>query len=358
MEYGHQAFHGLASWFALSKEPFIHPLPIRPGYFIVCAFFFKIWGASYSVLGFISAVSLVLFLSVCFNFVRKYFDLDTALVTVLFLASSPLMLGLGRRAMTDSCNNLFWGLTVWLFLDVLLKPGRFSYFGFITALIFSITFKESTLILIPFFVLFGAAAQKRGMAINGFQIGGIFLFPLIMLALFYGWLYGGVGPLIALVEKYIKSLFITSGLDVYGVSFCSGPWYRYLLDFLLLTPFVTILFIGYLGYLIVHRSSWDFKKLYLVCYFIYVYLITNVVAHGKIVRHIINLEMVMALFAALMLREVFKSVNVNKYQHLLFVSVMGIFIYNLISFSELWYTPSLLDPVSCHLLVLRHLIPG
>jgi hypothetical protein len=73
---------------------------------------------------------------------------------------------------------------------------------------------------------------------------------------------------------------------------------------------------------------------------------------------VVNLEMVMGLFAVLMLVEVVKGLHVRKKQFFVFYFAFGIFVYNWFSFMDLFYKPSLLDPISYHLLVLRHFIPG
>jgi hypothetical protein len=65
----------------------------------------------------------------------------------------------------------------------------------------------------------------------------------------------------------------------------------------------------------------------------------------------------MGLFAVLMLIEVFKGPDDRKRQRWLVYSAVGIFLYNCVSFVNLFYNVSLLDPISHHLLVLRHFIP-
>lgn len=355
---GEKAFHGLVSWYASSDEARMHPAPVRVGYILLSALLFKLFGVeSFSILGWVSTISFILFLYVCFYYARKHFDLDTALLTVLFLASSPLMLGLSRRALVDSPVNLLWGLAVWLFLDVLSKPNRFSYTCFLMTLFIAITFKETSLILIPFFVMAGIIGRRKGAAIKTFQIWGIIICPLIFIFLFYGWIYGGAGALKVAVMALAKTHFSSHYPNPYAIYYCSGPWFRYLLDFLLLTPIVTLLFIGYVGYLYVHRMALDFKKMYFMLYFVYVYGILSSLAHSKVVRFVVNLEMVMGLFAVLMLAEVFKGLDEQKRQRWLVYAAVGIFLYNWSSFVDLFYRQPLLDPISCHLLMLRHFIP-
>ena len=212
---GKKVFNRMILWYASSDEARVHPAPIRVGYILLSAFLFKLTGqSSIAILALISTLSFFLFLFVCFFYVRKYFDLDTALLTVLFLSSSPLMIGLSRRGLVDSPANLLWGLTVWLFLDVLLKPNRLSYVYFLAALCVSITFKESSLILIPFFVVAGFSGLSRGAVISFSKIVGIVICPLIFILVFYGWIYGGLGVLktaaLAIFKTHLSSHYLNS----------------------------------------------------------------------------------------------------------------------------------------------------
>ena len=356
---GQGAFHDLISWYASSDEARKHPAPVRVGYILLSAFLFKLYGfPSFGILALISTLSFFLFLYTCFYYVRKYFDLDTALLTVLFLVSSPLMLGLSRRALVDSPANLLWGLAVWLFLDVLLKPNRFSYVCFLITFFAAITFKENSLILIPFFVMAGIVGRQTSAAMKTFQIWGIIICPLVFIFLFYGWIYGGLGALKTIVMAIVKAHFSSVYLNPYAINYCSGPWYKYLLDFLLLIPIETLLFIGFVGYLCIQRNALDFKRTYFLLYFVYVYGVLSCLAHSKVVRYVVNLEMVMALFAVLMLGELLKGLDDHKRRFFLIYASFGIFLFNVFSFENLFYNPSLLDPISFHLLVLRHFIPG
>ncbi len=348
----------LISWYATSDEARIHPAPLRIGYILMSAFLFKACGfPSFYILVFVSTLSFFIFLYICFNYVRIYFDVDTALLTFLFLSSSPLMLGLSRRALIDSSANLLWGLAVWLFLDVLTRPKRSSYVFFLITLIAAISFKEVSLILIPFFMLAGWMGKRNGSAVNAFQIWGVFIFPAVFIFLFYGWIFGGAGFFQAAISAISKTHFSSNYPNAYAIDYCSGPWFRYLVDFLLLIPLETLLFIAYAGYLCTQKGALDFKRKYLLAYFVYVYGALSFLAHSKVVRFVVNLEMVIALFAVLMMIELSKGSGEQKRRIFLFYGCFGIFLYNWFSFMDLIYKPTLLDPISYYLLVFRHFIP-
>jgi len=353
---GMPAFSRLIFWYSDHAEAREHPAPVRVGYILLIALLFKIFGPSFAVQGLISTASLILFLGLCFYYVRKYFDLDTALLTLLFLASSPLILGLSRRALVDSSVNFWWAACVWLLADVLFKPKSWSYIVFLVALIMAILFKETSIILIPFFMLAASGLENKAEGVARARIWGILIWPVVILLPLYVWIYGGWGN----VTRAVVAIFnthLSSTASLYAIYFSSGPWFRYLLDFLLITPIVLLLFIGYTGYLCVQRTALDDLRMYFLSYFIYVYGVLSCLSHSKVVRFVVNLEMVMALFAVLMLREIFKSANDKGRSWLLYAAV-GVFLYNWASFLNLFYGPVLLDPISRHLLVFRHFIPG
>jgi len=356
--HGKKVFHRLINWYADNSEARNHPSPLRVGYILLIAVLFKSFGfPSFYIMALISTLSFIIFLFVGFHYVRKYFDLDTALLTLLFLSSSPLLLGLSRRGLIDSSANLLWTLAMWLFLDVLSRPGLYSYIFFLLTLMIAITFKEATLILIPFFTIAGIIGQRNGAMIKNYQIGGIVIFPLISLSIFYAWIYGGFGVFQAAILGITKTHFISNYPNPYAFNYCSGPWFRYLLDFLLLIPIELLLFIGYTGYLCVNRKALDLKRTYLVLYFVYVYSVLNSLAHSKVIRFVASLEMVIALFAVLMLVELFKGLKDNKGRVILIYCSFSILISNWSCFMNIVYKTALLDPISFSLLMYRHFFP-
>ena len=203
----------------------------------------------------------------------------------------------------------------------------------------------------------GMVGRRNGAVIKVSQIWGIIIYPLILIVLFYGWIYGGLGTLKTAAIAFAQTHLSSGYSSPYAIHFCSGPWFKYLLDFLLLTPIVTLFFVGYAGYLCIQRKVWDFNKMYFLLYFIYVYAVLSCLPHSKVVRYVVNLEMVMALFAVLMLEEVLKSLEAPKRQFFMFFFAFGIFMLNWFSFVDLFYYSSLLDPITFYLMGLRHFIP-
>lgn len=355
---GNSAFTDLIGWYAGSDEARKHPTPLRAGYILLAAGLFKIYGPSYSLLALASMAFFLSFLAMCFYYSRRHFGLDIALIFTFFLSVSPLMLGLSRRALLDSPINFLWGSAAWLFLDFLSRRSGWKYAFFILVLCLSITVKEMSVVLIPFFVSAGLWARWKGMPVKVWEILGIVLIPTLVVLFFYTWVLGGTGPLWLAVQGIARTHFDIRYPNLYAIDFCSGPWFRYLLDFLLLTPVVTLFFIGYCFMLLCERGVGDWKQKYFLGYFIFVYAVLSSLAHSKIVRVAVNLEMVMALFTVFMLTRWLMPCPSHRRKVWLLYAALAIFLFNVDGFLRLFYFSGLLDPITYNLLVLRGFIPA
>lgn len=353
-EKGLGVFDELFDWYAGSDEARKHPAPIRVGYLLPTSTMFTLFGPSYEALGLVSSVSFLLFLGVCFYFCRKHFDSNTALVFLLFLVSSPLMLGMGRRALADSLSNLCWGLAIWLFLDFLSKRTTIKYIVFLISLMVCLLVKEMSVVLFVFFVFFAAIGRRYyKLEITNAQIVGIVIWPVLVVGFIYTLIFKG--NLIAVIGALIQThLYV---VNPYALNYSSGPWYRYLVDFILLSPITTLLFLGYAFHLIAQRLK-DWKKAYFFAYFFITYIVLNFLSHSKVVRFVINLDMVISLFAVLMLWEL-STIFKERFRER-FIIYLAIFIatLNFKSFLDIFYLSGLLDPISAHLLMLRGFIPA
>jgi hypothetical protein len=155
----------------------------------------------------------------------------------------------------------------------------------------------------------------------------------------------------------MKAYFGPNHANLYAVYFDSGPWFRYVLDFLLLNPVATLLAIAYAGYLAARRDLLTRPISYFLLYFGFVYAFFSAFPHRKIVRFVVNLEMVLALFAVLMLIELFKPQESRKRQRIFILALIGLAVINWRGFFQLFYMPGMIDPVSYNLLVLRDFVP-
>ena len=121
---------------------------------------------------------------------------------------------------------------------------------------------------------------------------------------------------------------------------------------------MTLLFIGYCFVLICERGAGDWKQKYFLGYFVFIYAMMSSLAYSKVVRVMVNLEMVMALFAVFMLMRLSARYPLERRKIWFLYTVFAVFLFNIEGFLRLFYFSGLLDPISYHLLALRGFIPS
>ncbi|MBL8014420.1 MAG: hypothetical protein JNN05_11290, partial [Candidatus Omnitrophica bacterium] len=179
--------------------------------------------------------------------------------------------------------------------------------------------------------------------------------PVILSVLAYLIVLGGPQKFLLLIHSTYKTHFVDQA-NTYALSFSGGPWFRYFVDFLLLSPVITLMAVGYMGHLIVkHSRNW--KQMYFVIYFAMIFMPLSFFQHTKVVRFVINLEMVLALLSAWAILEFFKA-DLRSHRWLkpavCTLLIAGI---SFSSFFKLFAVASMLDPITYHLLNLQGFIP-
>ncbi|MFH0840229.1 MAG: glycosyltransferase family 39 protein [Candidatus Omnitrophota bacterium] len=349
-------FPSLIEWYTGNEEAQLHPNPSRVGYILFIALSFKIFGISFTSLAQVSFLSFFLFLVVSFYFSNKHFGKNTALIYTLFLSSSPLIMAMARRALSDSCGNLFYALTIWLFFDFLTQNNKIKYSIFLLAYALCIMVRESSLVLLPFFAGFFCLykyAYKR--KISHLYLWGIMLIPVSIVGICYLILFAGFKNMALFIETLFGIHFGVQDSQ-YAILFCGGPWYRYIVDYMVLEPLTMCLFIGYFIYILLIKK-FDFKTMFFVIYFTIVFLIMGNLQYTKVLRLVINLDMVINLFAVWAIYELFKQKNKNYQNYFVFIFSMIIFIANYLTFLDLFICKEIYDPVSYWLLKARGFIP-
>ena len=249
-EKGISGFSELFKGYLANQEHWVFPNPLRIGFIIVSAIWLKITGASFMNMAYLSLVFFVLFLLSSYYFSRRYLGERFALLFVTLLAFSPIQLAMGRRALMDSAVNLFSSLSIWLFWDFLKKKGGLKLIFFIAAFSFSILVKETTVLLaIPFLVLLlmDRFVYKNEYSVKEF-LSALLLPPFIALGV-----YALLGCLPYIFDT-AKIILNSPQTNSYALLFGSGPWYRYLIDYMILSPWVVILAIGFVFYFFLNKE--------------------------------------------------------------------------------------------------------
>lgn len=188
-------------------------------------------------------------------------------------------------------------------------------------------------------------------------LAGIILIPVVVVGLVYVLFFGGVHG----AWNIVSAVFIIHGnvaatTSQYALSYSSGPWFRYLIDFIVLSPWTFLLFLGFVGHKLISRDC-EWRTVYFAGYFVTMLFIFTGVLYFKDVRFLINLDMVIVLFSAMYLLELFRQSKTEYQMRLVLISAVIIFFVNYVTFSEIFCVQDVYDPVSYDLLSAMKIIP-
>jgi hypothetical protein len=229
----------------------------------------------------------------------------------------------------------------------------FKYPIFVIVYALAILIKETAILLIPIFILY-------------FIIGRYILKKELYLSDLF---YTCICPLIIAVAVYIIAagtpshvlevikIILTSPLtNKHAILYCAGPAFRYIVDFILLSPWVSILAIGFFFSFISAKECED-KILYFSTIFVVYFLLLNLFA--KNVRYAIFLDTPLRMFSVFMLLNIEEN-RFKKLKHgylITYILVIAIAVYDYLSFYKFFVIYDIYDPISIFLLRARELIP-
>lgn len=150
-----------------------------------------------------------------------------------------------------------------------------------------------------------------------------------------------------------KILRAMPAVNEYSVFLGRGPWFRYIIDYTLISPLVTVLSLSFIVYVFIKREFLkNYKIGYSVTLFIWLFLSLSMFDYAKNIRYTLALNMVMRLFVVFILKELFKE---SKFAAgFCFLGVLFLCFLDHLSFVRLFYQ---YDPMTFMLLKARQLIP-
>jgi len=237
-----------------------YPNPLRIGFILLSVFWLKAFGYSFLSLAHLSLFSFLVFLCVSFYFSSKYFDKDTGLFYVMLLAFSPLALAMARRALSESTIQLFVALSFWLFWSLIQARSSLKYVGFILIFSLAILMKETVVLLSLFFVIFLLLRKllfKKEVWLMDFL--SVSVFPVLIVGFVYLCVAGLANTL-----QTIEIILYSPKTNPHAIDFGQGPWFRYIVDFMLLSPWVTLCSIGFIFYYLLSDSHQELQTFLLV----------------------------------------------------------------------------------------------
>ena len=348
---GFSAFPRLFKGYISDSQNWLFPNPLRVAFIAISALWMGIFGKTYMALSSLSFFCYLLSLGVSYYFSKKYFGKTVALLFSILLAFSPLNMAMARRALLDSAANFFLIFSVWIFFDMLNDRKRFKYFVFVILFTSAILVKETSVLLIPIFVsylLIRKYALKKKLYLNDFLSASIY--PCLIAGIVY--LLAAGTP--SYILRVIRIILASPSTSSYAVRYCAGPWFRYIVDFILLSPLVFLLAAGFFFNFLSSKERRE-ELLYFSIILVFYFFILNFFARN--VRYAMLLDTPLRLFSVLMISRIAEN-RLGRYTRTFtYVAVIAIAIYGYLSFYNLFIVYGVYDPVSISMLKVRQFIP-
>lgn len=208
----------------------------------------------------------------------RIFGLRALPATLALLSFSPIAIHLGQHAMIDGFFTFWATMCLWLLWENLRHPNDARWLaGYALCLALMVMTKENSFFV---YLALGGLIVANRWADFGKVTPNLLLVsiagPLLGVAVLVA-LAGGAGEF---AEIY-RLLVSKAGNLTYAIKTGDGPWYRYLVDIMLVSPIVLILAIG--GVFTQVRGSRGF--VYLVAFVGFSYLIMCNVRYGMNLRY-------------------------------------------------------------------------
>jgi 4-amino-4-deoxy-L-arabinose transferase-like glycosyltransferase len=252
---GEHGIEGLRSLIAATPQSELlqeGPRPLRILYVGLGLLACRIAGEySFAALAWVSLIAGIGTIALGTFMVRRLLGMNMALATAGLLAFSPLATGMARRALLDAPFALAAVAAIWAFHRAWYRPDwlRLSILGIV--LLAGWLIKESmAFVYIPMVAI--AAYYRFG---RSSRTSPRLLVPLLaapaLAVIPWAWTAGGFRQLI---DAYV--LFVRPQIQSeYVIRLQSGPWFRYLVDLMLLSPVTTLLAVMGFGWVLARREE-------------------------------------------------------------------------------------------------------
>lgn len=326
------------------------PNPLRIGFILLSVFWLKAFGYSFLGLAHLSLFSFLVFLCISYYFSSKFFDKDTGLLYVALLAFSPLALAMARRALSESTIQMFVALSFWMFWSFIQARSSLKYVGFILVFSLAILMKETNVLLSPILVIYLLLRKllfKKEVRLMDFL--SVSVFPFLIVGLTYLSVAGLTNTL-----QTIGIILHSPKTNPHAIAFGQGPWFRYIIDFMLLSPWVVLCSIGFIfSYFLSDRSQdvQAFLLVFVAVSFVFFNFFT------KNVRYVMMLDIPMRLFTVLLLKEIVSKRVARHATAVLALLILGLALSDYLNFYALFLERGIYDPISHVLLKSKRFMP-
>jgi 4-amino-4-deoxy-L-arabinose transferase-like glycosyltransferase len=224
----------------VTKGDYVFLPPSRAGYLVPAWAIVKLTHRdTYEVLRMLSAAATWLFMLAGFLFARRWVTPRMSLAVLALLACAPLQIHLAQYAFIDSMAELWALVTVAAAYECLRQPHRagWAVAAGLGAVALFLTKQELAIFVGVFLVCalllakrLGFSGDRRPCAVALLCASLVGVFALILMA-------GGISELLATFRIYFERM----QTHPYAMATGDGPWHRYLLEYLLITPLVFLL---------------------------------------------------------------------------------------------------------------------
>jgi len=330
-----------------------YPSPLRLTTIGMDAAAVRMGGENFQSLQWLSLASFLALLAVLGWALVRVGEAEIAGWVVLLVAASPLLLGMARRALSDSLVSALMAGGLLLLTDTLLRGGNWKRWTAV-ALLYALAFlsKESGLLLIPIsLALLAWWRFARGRSIGLGPVLAVSVLPLLGAALAVSAAAGGLGT----AWETFRVTLGSAQTNAYALKYGSGPWLRYILDFLLLSPGPALLYLGWLGLLL---GSGEGKEAEWMWAGVPVLFLVLSATSTKNVRYAMMLEIPVRLGAVFLLQR--WSARIRRPWARAAVIVLPVTLLaalDLASFHDLFVRQEIYDPMTVVLMTARGLLP-
>jgi len=235
-------FRTLAETYASDPSLWVYPPPLRAVYLLLAAVACRVAGdcsgTAVAAISLLSGLALVLLTLVM---ARRMFGEWVGLLSGLLVALSPLQLAMSRRVWADAFFSLTLLLAIWAFWERTRSPRKGWDLLLGCSLLAAILTKESAVVFyLGLLCALLFREQSPAAPIARSTLAALLLPPVLaFLTLLV------LVPDPALLIRLYSGTYSATKTGEYAMSYSQGPWFRYLIDFALLSPLTTILAIGY-----------------------------------------------------------------------------------------------------------------
>ncbi len=352
-----QAFPELGKFYAESASTtrfFPHPLRIVAVFLGAAAV--RVGGPYFTSLSLLSLSAFFLLLGVTFFGSKWVFGRRTAVWTTFLLGLAPLHLAMARRALSDTLISASLLICLWSFLWACRSKKSASSRWIVIAVTYAaaLLVKESAFLLLPLSLLYlGGRAWARRQPFPVWPACAVSFIPVALAGLVAVWLFGSF----ELVWQTLSIFHSGASANPYAQRYQEGPWIRFVVDFLLISPWSMLLYVAWMGVLLTERPPaeevwfWSLLPVLFLAFSLFL-------PAGKNVRLVLFLEMPIRLCVVLFLQRLWGEGGGFWRTAAQAGVVLLVAATDLNSFYRLFVFEGIYDPVSYNLLRAHHFLPS